>query len=216
MSPLVILGAGGHARVLVEAFQGTTESILGFVSNDDEQASGNMATLQRMGDDAQLIARGPAGIRLVNGVGTIGDPQKRRDVFERFRQAGFDFATVVHRSAIIAGDAILGDGAQIMAGCVIQPGVRLGMNSIVNTGALIDHDSIVGAHVHIAPGARLSGGVSVGASAHIGPGATVIQGIHIGDGALVAAGAVVIDDVAAGVTVMGVPARVFDRSSRTR
>lgn len=208
MSAIVILGAGGHARVLVEALNRAGTAITGFVVNAAEPASGVMAGIPCIGDDDTLLARGPAGLMLINGVGTVGDPRPRRAVYEKFRQAGFAFAAVIHPSAIVASDASLGDGVQLMAGCALQPGARIGANTIVNTGAMIDHDAIIGDHVHIAPGACLAGDVTVGASSHIGAGAIVIQGLRIGDGAMVAAGAVVTADVASGAIVMGVPARL--------
>jgi sugar O-acyltransferase (sialic acid O-acetyltransferase NeuD family) len=208
MSGLIIIGAGGHARVLAAVLRAQRSDILGFITNENESASGIMSDIPRIGDDGDLRARGPAGILLVNGLGSVGDPSRRRAIFDSFRSAGFAFATVVHPSAIVASDVVIGEGAQIMAACALQPGVRIGANVIVNTGAIIDHDTIVGDHTHVAPGACLSGGVMVGNSAHIGTGATIIHRVHIGDNALVAAGAVVTADVPASATVMGVPARV--------
>jgi acetyltransferase-like isoleucine patch superfamily enzyme len=106
----------------------------------------------------------------------------------------------------------LGDGAQIMAGAILQTGVRVGRNVIVNTRAVIDHDSCLADHVHVATGAILAGGVKVGEASHIGAGATVIQEITIGRAVLVAAGAVVVSDVADDASVAGIPARRIERS----
>jgi sugar O-acyltransferase (sialic acid O-acetyltransferase NeuD family) len=208
MTALVIIGAGGHARVLVEALKSRRSDILGFVSADAETASGIMTGIPRIGDDRDLRARGPADILLVNGIGSVGNPDRRRAIFEGFSSAGFAFATVIHPSAVVASDVVIGAGTQIMAGCVLQPGVRIGANVIINTGAIIDHDTVIGDHVHIAPGARLSGDVKIGNLVHVGTGATIIEGIRIGDTALVAAGAVVTADVPTSARVMGVPARV--------
>jgi sugar O-acyltransferase (sialic acid O-acetyltransferase NeuD family) len=185
--------------------------IIGYVTKDTEKASGVMADLPHFGDDAALLRRGPEGISLVNGIGSIGDTSSRRAIFEKFDSAGFSFAPVVHPAATIASDVKIGAGAQIMAGAILQPGVSVGKNAIVNTGAVVDHDTTIGDHSHVAPRACLSGGVKVGNSVHIGAGSTVIQCINVDDGALVAAGSVVISDVPARAKVMGVPARRSDR-----
>lgn len=214
MTQLVLLGAGGHARVLIEALRRSGVAVSGFITDEIETCLGNMAGVPRLGSDAELMTRPPDGVLLINGVGTVGDPRRRRAVFEKFHAAGFAFSTVIHPSAVVAADTVIGEGAQIMAGAFVQPGVRIGTNAIINTGAIVDHDTVVGNHVHIAPGACLSGDVVVGASTHIGAGATVIQGIHIGPDALVAAGSVVVEDITEGAFVMGVPARAKQRGAR--
>ena len=133
--------------------------------------------------------------RLANGVGSIGDGTRRR-VFERMKAAGYAFAHVEHPAATIALAGVsLGEGAQIMAGAVVQPGVCIGADAIVNTRAAIDHDCVIGDHAHIAPGAVLCGEVVVGDDTHIGAGAVLIQGRRIGTGCLIGAGATVLRDV---------------------
>jgi UDP-perosamine 4-acetyltransferase len=204
MTQLVLLGAGGHASVLLAALHLNNTDVIGYVA---EAAAGSMAPLPYLGNDLDFLARGMDSVLLVNGVGSISNPERRRHVFEHYRKAGFAFAPVIHPSAIIAADAVCGEGTQIMAGAILQSGTQVGDDVIVNTGGIVDHGCRIGDHVHIATGARLAGDVTIGGAAHIGAGATVIQGIHVGADAIVAAGAVVIDDVAPGSLVMGVPAR---------
>jgi sugar O-acyltransferase (sialic acid O-acetyltransferase NeuD family) len=151
----------------------------------------------------------PRDVQLVNGVGSVASTSRRQNVYDRFTREGYRFAAVVHPSAIVALEMQLGDGVQILAGAVLQPGSVIGSNAVINTGAIVDHDCALGAHVHISPRAVLSGGVRVGAGAHIGTGASVIQGISIGAGSIVGAGAVVVSDVPSGVTTLGVPAKVI-------
>ena len=167
-----------------------------------------MKDVRWIGSDDDLLALGPQGVMLVNGIGSTGRPAGRRTAFEKFKAAGFVFASVLHPSAVVASDAETGEGVQIMAGVVLQPGVRIGRNAIVNTGVIVDHDGNIGDHAHLAPGVCLAGSVTIGEGAHIGAGANVIQNIRVGGGAIVGAGAVVVSNIEAGMTVVGVPARV--------
>lgn len=205
--PVIVIGGGGHAKVLIEALRRSGIEVLGLTDPDPKGAARRIPGVPVLGDDGALAAHPPGTVELVNGVGSTGDTGPRRAVFERWRERGYGFATVVHPSAVVAPDAALAEGAQVMAGAVIQPGVSVGADAIVNTGAVVDHDCAIGEHAHIAPGAVLSGGVTVGAGAHVGTGAAVVQGVEIGAGAVVAAGAAVVGPVAPGATVAGVPAR---------
>lgn len=207
--PVIILGAGGHAKVLVEVLLKSGKVIAGIVDPDLTLVGTNILGVPVLGCDEVVNGYSTTDFHLVNGLGSVSVPLKRQQLFDRFKALGYVFATVIHPSAIIASDAVLSEGTQIMAGTVIQPGCRIGINSILNTRASVDHDCIIGDHVHVAPGVTLSGGVSVGSRSHIGTGATVIQGISIGIGCLIAAGSVVTKDVCDGAKVRGVPAREF-------
>ena len=193
--PVIVIG-GGHARVVVDALRLCGISMLGICDPALPRGSEGPFGIAVLGDDKAVAAYAPEQVDLVNGVGSIESTQARRQVFETFRQRGYQFAAVVHPSAVIANDVTLGEGAQIMAGAIIQSGTTVGSDSIVNTGARIDHDCRVGNHVHIAPGATLSGGVVVGDGTHIGVAAAVIQSIKLGRNCLIGAGAVVTRDVA--------------------
>ncbi|AMV71855.1 acetyltransferase [Desulfuromonas carbonis] len=207
--PVIILGAGGHAKVLIGAMLATSAVIKGVVDSNTALVGSRILGVPVLGGDDVVAEFNPSQIRLVNGVGSIGLPVLRQRLYERFKILGYDFATVVHPSAVVASDVVIGEGAQVMAGTVIQPGSQIGCNTIINTRASVDHDCIISDHVHISPGVTFSGGVDVGAGSHIGTGATLIQGVSIGRGCLVSAGAVVVKDISAGIKVRGVPAREF-------
>jgi sugar O-acyltransferase (sialic acid O-acetyltransferase NeuD family) len=197
--PVIILGAGGHARVLIEALRRSGITVLGLV-DARLPAGGTVAGMDILGSDETLERFVPDTVELVNGIGSLpGRAGDRVRVFLAQKRKGYRFATVVHPSAVLAEDLALGEGAQVMAGAIVQPGVRIGINAIVNSGAIIDHDCLIGDHCHIAPGAVLSGNVRVGARVHVGTGAKVIQGIEIGRKAVVAAGATVYRSIAEGV-----------------
>ncbi|MDB5866722.1 MAG: acyltransferase [Betaproteobacteria bacterium] len=205
--PVIVIGAGGHARVLLDVLRLRGVEVLGVVDNDCAKRGQTVGGVPVTGGDEEVQNHPAHGVRLVNAVGTVGVSPQRSGVFERFKQHGYRFAEVIHPSATIAADAVLCEGAQIMAGAIVQTGCRVGRNSILNTRASIDHDCEIGDHVHVAPGVTLSGNVSVGEGSHVGTGATVIQGVRIGRHCLIAAGAVVVRDVLDGVGVAGVPAR---------
>lgn len=206
--PLIIIGGGGHAKVLASTLLLQHRSVLGFVEMNPSPPP--LLGIAHLGEDSSIFLYPPDQVRLVNGVGSIGTTV-RRLLYEKFQQRQYVFETVIHPSAIIAPEVDIEDGVQVMAGTVVQPGSRLGANAIINTGARIDHDCSIEAHVHIAPGVTLSGNVHIGEGAHVGTGASVIQGITVGATAIVGAGAVVVSDVPAGVTVVGVPAKPLVR-----
>jgi len=202
--PAIVIGGGGHAKVLVSTLLLQGRKVLGFV--DLKPQLPPLLGIAHLGDDSAVFLHPPDQVRLVNGVGSISSTVLRRAVYENFRERQYIFETIIHPSAIIARGVHIDDGVQIMAGVVVQPGSCLGANLILNTGVCVDHDCLIGAHVHIAPGAALSGDVHIGAGAHIGTGASIIQGVKVGAASIVGAGAVVVRDVPAGVTVVGVPA----------
>jgi UDP-perosamine 4-acetyltransferase len=208
---VLVLGAGGHARVLIDTLQCLGISILGVLDAAVEKHGQSILGAQVLGGDNMLEDFSPYDVELVNGVGSVADTNARRDLFRRQKARGFRFATVVHPSAVVSPHARLLEGAQVMAGAVVQTGCRIGANVLINTGAFVDHDCAIGDHVHLAPGVTLSGEVEIGDGAHVGTGATIIQGRRIGDESLVAAGAVVVDHVAMRALVMGVPAREVKR-----
>lgn len=206
MTGVVLLGAGGHARVLAEALRLSGETLDGYLAPEAAEVP-FAPVLAHLGGDDALCGLDPAQVRLVCAIGSVGDAERRIAAWDRGREGGFDFADACHPSAILSDGAETGAGLQLLAGAVVQTGARLGMNVIVNTRAIVEHDAVVDDHAHIAPGACLSGGVRVGAGAHVGAGAVVLQGRRIGAGAIVGAGAVVTHDVPPGAVVAGRPAR---------
>lgn len=205
--PVLVIGVGGHAKVLVDCLLMQKISILGILDSDPLKHQDKILGVPVLGDDALLSQFPPDTILLVNGIGSVRTTALREKIFSRFSNLGYRFASVIHPSAIISQDVIMGEGAQVMAGAIIQAGSRLEKNVIINTHAAIDHDCFIGSHAHIAPGVVLSGNAVIGMNAHVGTGARVIQGIEIGEHCLIGSGAVVIRHVPDNSTVVGVPAK---------
>ncbi|MFZ3091395.1 MAG: acetyltransferase [Nitrospirota bacterium] len=208
MKKIILLGGGGHARVLIDLIIGCSEYDIAGILDPQIEKGTEVSGIIVLGSDDMLSELFDRGIKDVCiAVGSIKDNNKRWMLYEKVKQIGFSVPALIHPKAVIAGDLQISEGVQIMAGSVIQTGSSIGENTIINTGAVIDHDNKVGRHVHICPGAVVSGGCIINDSAFIGAGATVIQGIRIGKNAIVAAGSVVINDVPDNSTVIGVPAK---------
>ncbi len=198
--PLLVLGAGGHAKVLIEIFQLNQQKVIGIIT-PDLHIEDIFEGLNIIGDDTAIDKYDPTKILLINGLGAIPGNRQRWNLSDVMRKKGFKFDNVIHPNSIIAKDVILAEGVQLMAGSIIQPGCKIGQDSIINTGVKIDHDSSIGFKCHIAPGVTLSGGVHIGNNVHIGTGVQVIQGIQVGDHSVIASGTTVYKDVPSGVMV---------------
>jgi sugar O-acyltransferase (sialic acid O-acetyltransferase NeuD family) len=201
--PVIIVGAGGHAKVVLEALRRCGTEILGLVDRDPEKTGKSLLGAPVIGGDDAIAEYAPHDIRLTIGLGPIS---QRRKLFDAFKDQSYEFANVIHPAAVVSDSAKLGEGVQIMAGAIIQADARIGDNVIINTGASVDHDCVIGGHVHIAPGATLAGGVQIGAGSLVGAGSTILENVSVGANCAIAGGAVVISDVADNETVAGVPA----------
>lgn len=206
---VIVMGAGGHGRVLIKVLLEQGFKIIGITEDNQKLHGQYIKNLKVIGNDEVVLEYQQQDIYLINGLGMIGLDRKRQGLFERFKNLGYSFARVIHPTAIIDEGVKLGEGLQVMAGAIIQVGSSLGNNTIVNTGAIVEHECRIGSHVHLATGATLTGGVRVGDGCLIGAGVTVINGIEIGEHCLVGAGAVVTKNLAPGSKVRGVPARQY-------
>jgi sugar O-acyltransferase (sialic acid O-acetyltransferase NeuD family) len=195
---LVIVGAGGHGRVVADA------ALLGgawariFVS--EEAATGDAEFLPSV---ARLpwadVARLPAQVHVA-----IGDAAARERMSKLFRER---LATICHPQASVSRFARIDDGCFIAAQAVVAPSAEVGVSVIVNHGAVIDHDCMVGSYTHIAPGASLGGRAAVGDRVLFGAGARLLPRVTVCSDVVVGAGAVVSETIAVPGVYAGIPAR---------
>src|SRR6516225_3940134 len=202
---VVIIGSGGHAKVVIELVRAegkyqikgcTAPGESGFVLGD----------VPILGTDSVLPAL------LANGVKkafvAIGDNHLRLRLLAQVSEMGFEIINAVSPNAVVSPSATLGRGIAIMAGAIINASAEIGDCAIINTNAGADHDCRIGSGTHVGPGSALAGNVEVGCESFLGTGTRVIPGVRIGSRTIVGAGSVVVRDIPDGVTAMGVPARI--------
>lgn len=190
MKDIVVYGAGGHGKVIVDALRSGRIWNPAYVVDDDPERQGSLL--------GGLPVRAPSAIRDQLLVVAIGLNQDRLAVASRYRGR---LATVAHRTACIAPGVEIGEGTVVLAAAVVNTGARIGANAIVNTAATVDHDCEIEDGVHVAPGCHLCGSVRVGAGSLLGVGTVVTPGVRIGRNVLVAAGGRITRDVPDGAIV---------------
>lgn len=217
MDACIIIGAGGHAKVVIDAMvlQGQYKPVA-ITDSDPKRRGSSVMGIPVVGGDEQLPELLGKSIKHVAiGVGSVKDNLTRKRLFDMAVGYGFIPVIVVHPDAVIAASVVIGRGSVVLAGAIVSPNARIGENVVVNTGAIIEHDCVLGDHVHVATGACLASTIAVGRLAHIGLGAMVKECICIGDGAIVGAGAVVVQNVPPYTVVAGVPARPMSARIKT-
>lgn len=200
----VVLGGGGHARVLLESLRLSGVRSLAVI--DPGLRGRTIDGVPVLGGDELLAELGKTHTRFMVGLGAVSDNRPRLRLYERASSAGLIPIAVAHPAAIVSKDAALVPGAMVFPGAVVNSGATVGANAIVNTGAIVEHGCCIGDHAHVASGAILCGDVRVERLAHVGAAAVVRQGLTIGENAVVGAGAVVVRDVLERAVVVGVPA----------
>ena len=201
---IVILGAGGHARVVAEAAGLCGLRLIGHLAPEDE---GN-GPGDWLGGDGRIAELAQAGHRFIPGIGFVDarGAARRARILAALPAAAL--CSVTHPAAVVSASARIGGGSFIGPGAIIGVGAQIGGFALINSGAIVDHDCQIGANCHISAASALSGDVRLGDNVLIGAGAVVRQGIRIGANVVIGAGAVVVSDIAAGSVAFGNPARI--------
>jgi len=204
LKKLLVVGAGGHARSVVDiALQTGDYELVGCIDSQP----GDVLGVPVIGSDDDLDVLRSSGIKHI--FIAVGHNHRRHALYNHALSLGFEPVNIISHQSVISPRANLGKGICVMAGAVVNVNTVIGDNCIINTRCSIDHDCRIGASSHIAPGVTLSGTVHVGDIVHIGTGASVIDGISIGSSTFIGSGAIVVKDLPANVLAYGVPARVI-------
>ena len=195
-----VIGAGGHAKVVVRTLLEQGDSIQAIFDDDPQRWELHLLGV-RIAGPVEQIERTSGHPTVI----AIGDNATRLAIAQRYQ---LPWTTAVHPSALIDPTAEVGAGSVVFHRTVVQPDCCIGEHVIINTAATVDHDCVIGDYTHLAPGTHLGGGVVIGDCVLLGIGAVVIPGKSIGSGTIVGAGAVVASDLPPNVVACGVPARI--------
>jgi len=198
---VIIIGAGGHAKVVADAVRMSGAKVLGFLDDDASKHGQAFAKSTVLGDVASYRQYAHEASYII----AIGSGEIRKRISERLD--GVEWYTAIHPSAVIAEDVVLGEGSFVGALSVISPDSKIGKHTILNTRSVVEHDCAVGDYTHVAPAATLCGDSSVGDLCWIGAGSTVINGLSVCDDVMVGACATVVRNIEESGTYVGTPAR---------
>ncbi len=201
---LILVGSGGHSRVVIEAAALSGFNILGIIDINFKEVKENILGNEVLGNFQELKKYNFKDCKTII---SIGDNELRSKYYNETKKLGFPLATIVHPNSNISSHAILGEGVFVGAGSIINTRTSIGNNTLINTGVIIDHECRIEEHCHIAPGVKIAGRVKIEKNSFIGIGSTVIDNVTIGKGCIIGAGSVVLESVGPNSKMAGVPAK---------
>jgi UDP-perosamine 4-acetyltransferase len=207
MDPIVVIGGGGHAKVVLSILRKLGKyQILGY---SDPRDNGELLGADYLGSDQELASMVAERTRLnaVLALGQVGLGKARQELQNRLQSLSLSFPSIVSPNAVVNEEVEVGAGVTVMDGAVINSGASIGQGAIVNTNSTVEHDVRIDDWVHIAPGVTISGGVTIGRFSMIGVGATVIEGKQVASECIVGAGATVVHNLTEPGVYVGSPAR---------
>ena len=200
---LIIIGAGGHGRVVVDAALAADMDVFAFVDSDPTVKEIKGIPIY----DSLEMAIADNDYETPHFIVAIGDNEVRAKEYSHAMAAGLKPASVIHPSSVVSDTAYIAPGSFIAAQAVVNTDASVGENAIVNTAAIIEHDCVIGAHAFISPAAVLCGRSRIGAHSFVSANATLIPNAKVGEHVLIAAGAVVTKSFPDNQRLIGIPAR---------
>lgn len=197
---MYVIGAGGHAKVIIDIIQESNEIIQGVL--DEKNCDKEIMGIPIIGDYKSFVIHEGAF-----GIIAIGNNRERKEI-SRFLKS-VKFVKIIHYTSFISKTTIIGEGTVIMSNVSVNASSIIGSHVILNTNSSIDHDCIIENFVHISPNVALAGNVKIGEGTHIGIGSAIIQGVKVGKWATIGAGTVIIRDVPDYAVVVGNPGKVI-------
>ena len=202
---VIIIGAGGHAKVIADIILKSGDRVLGFLDDNIETGTiiDNQEGFEVLGkvDTVMELQEENPELEFIIG---IGNNNIRKNIAEEYN---LKYYTAIHPTANIGFGVVIKEGTTIMANACISPSTYIGKHCIINTASIVEHDNIIREYVHISPSATLAGTVVIGVKTHIGAGATIINNVNVTSNVIVGAGAVVVKDITESGTYVGVPAK---------
>ncbi|MCH4823818.1 acetyltransferase [Gramella lutea] len=195
---MIIFGASGHGKVIIDVIESTGNSV-DFVIDDDVSVKELL--------EYKVDHSFNASMKNQPVIIAVGKNQTRKRIAERLENSISE--ALVHRSAMVSNSSFIDFGSVVMANASINSSATIGKHCIINTNSVVEHDSILSDFVHISPGAVITGNVKIGEGSHVGAGAIVIPGITIGKWVTIGAGAVIIEDIPDNAVVVGNPGRII-------
>lgn len=198
MNRLIIIGAGGHGKVIADAALKIGYTNICYIDDNEE---GNVIGFPIIGAGSDIELLNDGRTDFIIG---IGNNAIRKTIAETYN---VNWVSIVHPSAQIAFNAEIGKGSVVMANAVVNVCATVGEHCIINTGAIVEHDNVIENYAHISPNVALGGTVRIGSLTHVGIGATVKNNTEICYDCTIGAGAVVVKDIKEPGTYVGVPIR---------
>lgn len=189
MKPLILIGGGGHCKSVLEAAESAGYNILGVLDMPEDVAKDILST-KVIGTDDDIPAYVDKA-EFVITVGFIKNPSTRIRIYNKVKEVGGKFATIIASTAYVSKYATIGEGTVVLHQAFVNAGANVGCNVILNTATNIEHDAVIGDHCHISTGTMVNGDCKVGERCFIGSQSVLANGISIGDDIIVGAGSLV-------------------------